>query len=453
MHLHILGICGTFMGGIAAIARSAGFKVTGSDRNIYPPMSTELEKAGIDIIEGYEAQQLDLKPDLVVVGNVMKRGMPVVERLLNENMPYLSGPQWLYEHCLKHKRVLCVCGTHGKTTTSAMLAYILEKCGKNPGFLIGGVTESLGGSAKFTDSDFFVIEGDEYDCAFFDKRAKFVHYHPEVAVLNNLEYDHADIYDDLRSIQRQFHHLVRTIPSKGAVIVPESCESLDEVLRMGLWSKEVRTGGVSGLHVKPLKAGGEAYELYYGSDFIGSVANQGPMGLHNLHNLVMAAAAAHEVGIEYHDALKALASFTFPKRRMELKGEVNGIKVYDDFAHHPTAVRLTTEALRAHVGRGEKIIVVFEPRSNSMKAGVNAQLLPHAFDAADWVFVYAHKSVSFDVKKALDGCKIPFEVEDCFDTLVAKVIDKAQSRASILCMSNGSFNGIHARLLEELRTR
>ena len=451
MHIHILGICGTFMGGIAMIARQAGFKVTGSDQNVYPPMSDELQQAGIEIYQGYDEKQLDLAPDLVVVGNVMKRGMPVIERLLNDKIPYVSGPQWLYEHYLKNKRVLCVAGTHGKTTTTSMLTHILECNGKNPGFLVGGIPENFGISARSTESEFFVIEGDEYDCAFFDKRAKFVHYHPEVAILNNLEYDHADIYEDLHSIQKQFHHLVRTIPSKGAVIVPNSSQSLDEVLKMGLWSKEVRVGGNEGLHAKLLKKDGSLFELYLGDKFICEVS--APItGLYNVQNILMAIAASYEIGIDYESAAKALASFKLPKRRMELKGEVNGVKVYDDFDHHPTAIKVTLEGVRAHVGEKTQIIAVFEPRSNSMKAGVNGDLLPKSFDSADYVFVYKSPQVNFDVEKDLQGCIVPWEVISDFDNLVATIVTKVEKPCAIVCMSNGSFNGIHAKILKKLQS-
>lgn len=449
MHIHILGICGTFMGGIAMVARQAGHKVTGSDRNVYPPMSDELKAAGIEIVEGYDAAQLDLNPDLIVVGNVMKRGMTVIERMLNEKWPYVSGPQWLYEHYLQHKKVLCVAGTHGKTTTTSMLCHILNEAGLNPGFLVGGIPENFGISARSTDSPYFVIEGDEYDCAFFDKRAKFVHYHPDVVILNNLEYDHADIYENLAAIQKQFHHLVRTVPSAGTVVVPSDCKALDEVLHMGLWSHEVRVGGED-LTYELLSRDGSAFKVMENGKAVTEV--HGPFtGLYSVHNALMALAAARAVGVSLETGAQALASFKMPKRRMELKGTVGEVSVYDDFAHHPTAVRVTLEGLRAHLDPDTRLIAVFEPRSNSMKAGVNGALLPHAFDSADEVYVYASPEVRFNVADALKGCPVPCEVDHDFEHLVATLVHKAHGKCAILCMSNGSFNGIHGKILYGLR--
>lgn len=451
MHIHILGICGTFMGGVALIAKQAGFKVTGSDLNVYPPMSDQLRQAGIEIVQGFDAEQLDLNPDLIVVGNVMKRGMSVIERMLDEKRPYVSAPQWLYEHYLKHKTVLCVCGTHGKTTTTSMLCHILDQCGLNPGFLVGGVPENFKISARSTDSKYFVIEGDEYDCAFFDKRAKFVHYHPDIAILNNLEYDHADIYENLAAIQKQFHHLVRTIPSHGTIVVPHQSKSLDEVLSMGLWSHLVRAGGDDELHARLIKPDGSLIELLYKDENLGQYALP-CTGEYNVRNALMALCAAKAAGISYQDGAKALQSFLMPKRRLELKGSVQGIEVYDDFAHHPTAVRVTLEGMRAHIGN-RPLVAVFEPRSNSMKQGALQQDLPGAFACADQVYVYASPQVHFDVEKAMDSCPVSCTVCHDFDKMVMHIASNVPPDGVILTMSNGSFNGICQKLLNALQNR
>lgn len=452
MHVHILGICGTFMGGIAMIAKQAGFKVTGSDKNVYPPMSDELEQAGIELITGFDEKQLEMNPDVIVVGNVMKRGMEVVEKMLNDNYKYVSGPQWLEEHYLTNKTVLAVAGTHGKTTTSSMLAWILEENGKNPGFLIGGIPENFGISARSTDSEYFVIEADEYDCAFFDKRSKFVHYHPKVLVMNNLEFDHADIFDSIKDIQKQFHHLVRTVPSKGLIVMPNNDLNLDEVIKMGVWTPCVKVGDENSIHAKLLKADGSSFEVYDKDTYIATV-NYNCTGSYNVHNSLMAIKAASYTGISLKDAALALNTFKLPKRRMELKGVVNGVSVYDDFAHHPTAIRLTIEGLRNKIGNDKRLIAVFEPRSNSMKMGANHQQLAASFELADEIFVYANESVKWDIKQLETQSNKPLHVIEDFDNLLTQIVNSSDKDTSILVMSNGGFNGIHGKLLQLLKSK
>ncbi len=451
MHIHILGICGTFMGGIAMIAKQAGFKVTGADLNVYPPMSDELLNAGIELIQGYGAEQLDLKPDLIVVGNVMKRGMPVIERMLNGNLSYVSGPQWLEEHYLRHKTVLAVAGTHGKTTTSSMLAWILEQAGLNPGFLIGGIPENFGVSARNTDSSYFVIEADEYDCAFFDKRSKFVHYHPKVLVMNNLEYDHADIFDSVRDIQKQFHHLVRTVPGEGTVILPEGYKTLEEVLEMGCWSNVVKVGGAS-LKAKSLNPDCSHFEIT-GQGIASPIDVTFPcIGRYSVDNALMAVAAAQAVGVKPEIAASALQSFKLPKRRMELKGIENNVAVYDDFAHHPTAIRVTLGGLRARLGNDKRLVAVFEPRSNSMKMGANHDQLAGSFEAADEIFVYDN-NLPWNVDALETQCRKPLHIIHDFDALVKAIVGASPAGTTVLVMSNGSFNGLHGKLLEALKKR
>lgn len=450
MHIHILGICGTFMGGIALIAKAAGHQVSGCDLNVYPPMSTELEGAGIEIMQGFGAEQLSLKPDLVVVGNVMKRGMPVIERLLNEKIPYVSGPQWLYEHYLKDKEVLAVAGTHGKTTTTAMLAWILECAGLNPGFLIGGVPENFAVGARASDSPYFVIEADEYDCAFFDKRSKFVHYRPVTAVLNNLEYDHADIFASLEEIKRQFHHLVRTIPGRGHVVVPQGDAALEDVLSRGLWSGKIYFAGPAGFNAELTEKDGSGYVLSYQRAELGTFTLP-CCGVHNVRNALAAIAAASTVSVEPVQAAKALETYKLPKRRLELKAAKNGCAVYDDFAHHPTAVLATLEGLRAHAGRDARIIAVFEPRSNSMKQGANSAALPAAFAPADEAVIYQGPQVKFDAATVMAQCPVPHQVFTDFGALRDYLAGRLKPGTVILTMSNGSFNGLAAYLADCLQ--
>ncbi len=451
MHIHILGICGTFMGGIAMIARQAGFKVTGADQNVYPPMSLELEQAGIELHQGYDARQLDIRPDLIVVGNVMKRGMPVIERMLNERWPYVSGPQWLEEHYLLKKRVLAVAGTHGKTTTSSMLAWILEKNGLNPGFLIGGIPSNFGISARSSDSPFFVIEADEYDCAFFDKRSKFVHYHPEAAILNNLEYDHADIFENVAAIEKQFHHLVRTIPQKGVIVAPKNDLNIKAALDMGCWTDVSYTSkqedaACADWSYSLIKADGSEFKVLKDGKCLAQVKFN-CSGEYNVHNALNAIAVADYVGIAAADAAAALSSFVLPRRRMELRGVVNGVSVYDDFAHHPTAVRLTLGGLRSHLGDHAHIIAVFEPRSNSMKMGANAEELKGSFISADETYIYASPEIKWNVD-ALSSEHI--HVVHDFEQLQKEIVASSARGSSILVMSNGSFGGIHQKLLDRL---
>lgn len=449
MHIHILGICGTFMGGIAMIAKQAGFKVTGSDLNVYPPMSDELEAAGIELIQGFDAKQLDIKPDLIVVGNVMKRGMEVVERMLNERIPYVSGPQWLEEHYLVNKKVLAVAGTHGKTTTASMLAWILQANQKDPGFLIGGIPENFGISARSTDYEYFVIEADEYDCAFFDKRSKFVHYHPTVLIMNNLEFDHADIFDSIKDIQKQFHYLVRTVPGNGLIVMPSNTQSLDEVIKMGCWTSRTVIGDKDGIHAKLLKSDGSEFEIYDADNLITTV-KYNCTGVYNVNNSLMAIKAASFTGISLVDGAKSLETFKLPKRRMELKGTSHGVTVYDDFAHHPTAIKLTLEGLREKIGHDKRLVAVFEPRSNSMKMGANHEQLASSLQSADEIFVYANDQVKWNVKELESQSEKPLHVVNNFDNLLDEIVMASPEGTTILVMSNGGFNGIHQKLLNKL---
>jgi UDP-N-acetylmuramate: L-alanyl-gamma-D-glutamyl-meso-diaminopimelate ligase len=455
MHIHILGICGTFMGGLAAIAREAGHKVTGCDANVYPPMSEQLRALDIELIEGYGADQLALKPDLFVIGNVVTRSRPqdyaLMEAILDAGANYTSGPQWLAEHVLRGRHVLAVAGTHGKTTTSSMLAWVLEAAGLAPGFLIGGVPLNFGISARLGQGTHFVIEADEYDTAFFDKRSKFVHYRPRTAVLNNLEMDHADIFPDLAAIETQFHHLVRTVPSKGRIVVNARDEALQRVLQRGCWSEVLRFGA---LREEPgaLRARGEpqAFDVLRGSLKIGHV-EWGLLGEHNQLNALAAIGAAEHVGVAPDAAAAALGRFENARRRMELVGEVGGVKVYDDFAHHPTAIRTTVGGLRQRVGL-ERVLAVFEPRSNTMKLGTMKAQLPWALEDADLSFCL-QGNYGWDARDALAPMGAQAVVADKVDALAAAVIAAARRGDHVLCMSNGSFGGIHAKLLEGLRAK
>jgi UDP-N-acetylmuramate: L-alanyl-gamma-D-glutamyl-meso-diaminopimelate ligase len=451
MHIHILGICGTFMGGIAVIAKQAGYRVTGCDADVYPPMSTQLAQAGIDLVAGFGEDQLRLRPDLWVIGNVVSRGNPLMEAILDRGDRYVSGPQWLAEHVLSGKWVLAVAGTHGKTTTSAMLAWILEDAGHNPGFLIGGVPRNFGISARLTESRHFVIEADEYDTALFDKRSKFIHYRPRTAILNNLEFDHADIFPDLAAIETQFHHLVRTVPSKGRLVVNARDEALQRVLTRGCWSEVVRFGA---LREEPgaLRARGEphAFDVLRGSLRIGRV--EWPLqGEHNQLNALAAIAAAEHVGIAPEAAAASLARFRNVKRRMERVGEAGGVAVYDDFAHHPTAIRTTVGGLRQRVGLA-RVLAVFEPRSNTMKLGAMKAQLPWALENADRSFCL-QGNYGWDARDALAPMGALATVADSVDALVADVVAVARPGDHVLCMSNGGFGGIHGKLLAALRAK
>ncbi|KJG01853.1 UDP-N-acetylmuramate:L-alanyl-gamma-D-glutamyl-meso-diaminopimelate ligase [Photobacterium angustum] len=448
MHIHILGICGTFMGGAAMLARQLGHKVTGSDANVYPPMSTMLEAQGIEIIQGYDPNQLDPAPDLVVIGNAMSRGNPCVEYVLNKNLRYTSGPQWLQEYLLHDRWVMAVSGTHGKTTTASMLAWILEDCGYQPGFLVGGVLGNFGISARLGESMFFVVEADEYDSAFFDKRSKFVHYHPRTLIMNNLEFDHADIFDDLKAIQRQFHHLVRTVPGNGRILAPKGVKNIDETLEMGCWSELEYIGGDGHWRAEKHHADGSVFDVYLDSDMVGTV-HWPLVGDHNVNNALMAIAAARHVGVTPDLACEALAKFINTKRRLELKGEVNGVTVYDDFAHHPTAIELTLGGLRAKVNQS-RILAVLEPRSNTMKLGVHKDDLAPSLHAADEVFFFQPPNIPWSVEEIAEQCSQPAYCSADLDDLVNNITNKAQPGDTILVMSNGGFGGIHDKLLAAL---
>ncbi|ALM84979.1 UDP-N-acetylmuramate:L-alanyl-gamma-D-glutamyl-meso-diaminopimelate ligase [Bordetella sp. N] len=460
MHLHILGICGTFMGGLALVARAAGHTVTGCDTGVYPPMSTQLEEQGIALTEGYGADQMALKPDLYVIGNVVTRGNPLMEAILESGAPYVSGPQWLCEHVLAGRHVLAVAGTHGKTTTSSMLAWILEFAGMKPNFLIGGVANDLKVSARFDPQvPWFVIEADEYDTAFFDKRSKFVHYRPRTAILNNLEYDHADIFPDLAAIETQFHHLVRTIPAGGRIVLPQADAALDRVLARGCWTPTVRFGdgaasqdGAGWEAGNPDEDGG--FEVRHQGRNVGRVG-WNLTGAHNRANALAALAAAEHVGVDSATGVAALSAFGGVKRRMELRGTVRDIKVYDDFAHHPTAIATTLEGLRRQVGPA-RILAVLEPRSNTMKLGAMADRLPAALADADLVFCFGASSgkhaLGWDPAKVLAPLGDRASSHDDLDPLVHAVTQAARPGDHILVMSNGGFGGVHGKLLAALET-
>lgn len=455
MHLHILGICGTFMGGLALIARAAGHKVTGCDAGVYPPMSTQLSEQGIDLIEGFGAEQLALKPDLYVIGNVVSRGNPLMEAILESGARYVSGPQWLGDNILPGAHVLAVAGTHGKTTTSSMLAWVLEAAGMAPNFLIGGVAQDLQVSARYDPARRpFVIEADEYDTAFFDKRSKFVHYRPRTAILNNLEYDHADIFPDLAAIETQFHHLVRTIPGSGRIIRPAQSEALDRVIARGCWSDTV-TFGADGLWQAGAPDADGAFEVVRAGRPAGTV-RWTLTGEHNRMNALAALAAAEHIGVPAEQGIEALSRFGGVKRRMELRGTVNGVKVYDDFAHHPTAIATTLEGLRRQVGPA-RILAVLEPRSNTMKLGAMAARLPQALADADLVFCFGARSGKHALGWNPDEVLAPLGDRACsyddMDALVDAVTGAARPGDQVLVMSNGGFGGIHGKLLEALRAR
>jgi len=446
MHIHILGICGTFMGGLAVLARAAGHKVTGCDANVYPPMSTQLEAQGIALIEGYGVEQVKLEPDVFVIGNVVTRGNPLMEEILNRGLPYVSGPQWLREHVLHGRWVLGVAGTHGKTTTSAMLAWILEHAGMNPGFLIGGVPQNFGVSARLTETPFFVIEADEYDTAFFDKRSKFVHYAPRTAVLNNLEYDHADIFPDLAAIETQFHHLVRTVPGNGLVVANGAETALDRVLARGAWTPVERFGGSGAWQAGESDADG-AFDVLHGGAVQGRV-QWNLLGAHNRQNALAAIAAARHAGVPVALAIEALGRFENVKRRMEVRGTQRGVTVYDDFAHHPTAIATTVAGLRRRVGTS-RILAVIEPRSNTMKLGVMKQALPGSLQEADRVYCYSG-GLNWNAAEALVPLGNKAEVHADLDSLIKAIAAHAQSGDQVLVMSNGGFGGIHEKLLKQL---
>ena len=449
MHVHILGICGSFMGGIAALAKSLGHTVTGSDRNVYPPMSTQLEGLGITLTEGYDVAQFEPEPDMVIIGNAMSRGNPAVEYVLDRNLPYTSGPQWLLDNLLKDRWVLAVAGTHGKTSTSSVLAWILEFAGYTPGFLIGGVPENFGVSARIGEGNFFVIEADEYDSAFFDKRSKFVHYRPRTLVLNNLEFDHADIFDDLNAIKKQFHHLVRSVPANGLILSEKHDNNMQDVLEMGCWTTQEFIS--KDWTAQKTQADGGRFEVYYQGQLQGEV-NWSLIGDHNVHNGLMAIAAAHNVGVTTDIAIESLSEFVNVKRRMEIKGTVANITVYDDFAHHPTAIKTTVEGLKANVGV-QRILAILEPRSNTMKLGIHKDQLTGSWAQADEVYIFEPASLRWSMDEVARDSVAPVHPYQDVDKLVEAVVKEAQPSDHILVMSNGGFAGIHDKLLNALSAR
>ena len=455
MHLHILGICGTFMGGIAALARASGHKVTGCDRNVYPPMSTQLAALGIDLIEGYGADQLALEPDVFVIGNALSRGNPLVEAILDSGRPYESGPDWLARNVLGDRWVLAVAGTHGKTTTSSLLAWVLEHAGLDPGFLVGGVPLDFQVSARLGTGRHFVVEADEYDTAFFDKRAKFVHYRPRTAILNNLEHDHADIYPDVPSIQRQFHLLLRMMPGNGRLVVNARDRHLAEVLEMGCWTPIERYSIDAGVTADwQLVAGDAGYghiEIRQGARSVGAV-DWRMFGRHNAENALAAFVAARHAGVEEQVALEALSRFGGVRRRLELRGDVDGVRVYDDFAHHPTAIRNTLDGVRRRQVNG-RVIAVLEPRSNTMKLGAHKAALADSLRSADRVFIYQSPEVKWDVAEAMRPLGATAVVQTDLELLTTALAVEARPGDQLVLMSNGSFGGLHERLLAALRER
>jgi UDP-N-acetylmuramate: L-alanyl-gamma-D-glutamyl-meso-diaminopimelate ligase len=466
MHIHILGICGTFMGGVAALAREAGHKVTGCDAGVYPPMSDQLRALGIDLIEGFGAEQLALKPDVFVIGNVVSRAhkengtakFPLMEAILDAGQPYISGPQWLAENVLQGRHVLAVAGTHGKTTTTSMLAWILECAGLNPGFLVGGVPLNFGVSARLGEK-YFVIEADEYDTAFFDKRSKFVHYRPRTAVLNNLEFDHADIFDNLAAIERQFHHLVRTVPATGRVVFNGAEDSLQRVLDMGCWSERVSFGGTSEGATHLMAQGSpDDFKVISNKELLGQVVWR-LQGVHNQNNALAAIAAAQHVGVAPSAAANALASFENVKRRMEVRGVVafksGEVTVYDDFAHHPSAIATTLDGLKRQLskaGSKSRILAVLEPRSNTMKLGTMKVQLADSLQDADLVFCHSG-GLGWDPREPLAIMGKRAQVADSIDELLSQVMQAVQAGDTIVCMSNGGFGGIHGKLLAALQLK
>jgi len=461
MHLHILGICGTFMGSLAQLAKAQGHKVTGSDQGIYPPMSDQLEQAGIEVIAGFDPAQLDPAPDCVIIGNAMSRGNPAVEFVLDRGLPYMSGPDWMGKYLLADKWVMAVAGTHGKTTTSSMLAWLLEYGGMNPSYLIGGVPENFSTSARLTDSNFFIIEADEYDTAFFDKRSKFVHYHPRTLVMNNLEFDHADIFDDLAAIERQFHHLVRTVPSTGQIIYPADNEALQRVIAQGCWSEQALIHSkqeADGWAVESVLADCSEFNVFHQGQKVATVT-WSLNGEHNMYNALAAIVAARHVGIEPRTAAEALAQFQSVKRRMELVGEVGSedetVRIFDDFAHHPTAIKLTLAGAKANQkvkARKGRLVAVLEPRSNTMKLGEHKAKLAASVEDADLTYWLEPEGLSWSLKEAVAGMQSQ-TVCQTVKTLEAQLLNDIQAGDDLVIMSNGSFSGLHRSLLAKLQAK
>ncbi len=453
MHIHILGICGTFMGSLAVLAKELGCHVTGSDANVYPPMSTQLEAQGITLMQGYEPAHLSPRPDLVVIGNAMSRGNAAVEHVLNEGIPYTSGPAWLAEHVLRGRHVIGVAGTHGKTTTTTMVAWILEQAGLNPGFLIGGVPKGFSASARLGSGECFVVEADEYDSAFFDKRSKFIHYAPRTAILNNLEFDHADIFEDLDAIKKQFHHLVRTVPGKGCIIVPADDENLADVLMKGSWTPVEKFAvdanpAEAAWRAESLGDDGSAFAVFRGGEKVGEV-HWTMTGRHSISNGMVAIMAAVQAGVAAADACRALSAFPGVKRRMEIVGEIKGVTVFDDFAHHPTAIATTLEGLRRKVGKA-RIIAVIEPRSNTMRLGSHKDSLAPSVVAADQVLWYQPEGLNWDLGPVVAASPVPAEVMNTIDAIIERVLQQAGPGDQVVIMSNGGFGGIHQKLLQAL---
>lgn len=450
MKIHILGICGTFMGGIALLARELGHEVSGSDANVYPPMSTQLMEQGITLTEGYDPSQLDSVPDLVIIGNAMTRGNPCVEHILNHGLRYTSGPQWLSDNVLQGRHVLAVSGTHGKTTTTSMLAWTLEAEGLNPGFLVGGIPENFGISARLGGKEYFVIEADEYDTAFFDKRSKFVHYRPKTLIINNIEYDHADIFADLAAIRREFHHLVRIVPDHGLIVALEGDPEIAKVLEMGCWTPVEYFGGEnSRWQARPLQDDYSEFEILVDNQ-PGGIMRWDLIGQHNANNVLAVAAAAGHVGITAGEVCEAMASFKSVKRRLQLLGVVNDITLYDDFAHHPTAIRVTLDALRAKVGK-HRIIAIMEPRSNTMRMGVHGDALAKSFSEADHVIFYQPENINWDLKQQTISLGSKREISSDIDNIVENVVKTTKPGDQIVFMSNGGFGGIQQKLLKRLQ--
>ncbi len=471
MHIHILGICGTFMGSLAQLAKQLGHRVTGSDANVYPPMSTQLEQAGIELIQGFDPIYLQpphmpAPPDLVVVGNAMSRGNPSVEYVLNQGIPYTSGPQWLRDHVLQGKWVLAVAGTHGKTTTSSMLAWILEYAGMEPGYLIGGVTKNFPTSARIGNTPFFVVEADEYDSAFFDKRSKFVHYNARTVILNNLEFDHADIFPDLAAIQKQFHHLVRTVPNNGLLISPVNDKALAEVIQQGCWTPQQQFAVIDTVngdkenesaHLQApipewqatlLAADGSSFAVIHNGEEVAKI-HWAQTGIHNVNNGLAAIIAARHVGVTPEHSARALEQFAGVKRRMEILADIHSIKVYDDFAHHPTAIKTTLAGLRAKVG-DQKIIAIIEPRSNTMRMGVHKSELNKSITDADDVLWYQPPNVDWAMDDIVNKSPVPAKLLRDLDELIHCTISISEPNTHIVIMSNGGFGGVHQKLVDHL---
>jgi len=454
MHIHILGVCGTFMGSLAQLAKDLGHRVTGSDTNVYPPMSTQLEQAGIELMQGFDPAHLQPAPDLVVIGNAMSRGNPAVEYVLAENIPYTSGPQWLRDHVLPGKWVLAVAGTHGKTTTSSMLAWILEYAGMAPGYLIGGVTKNFPNSARLGTTPFFVVEADEYDSAFFDKRSKFVHYNARTTILNNLEFDHADIFPDLAAIQKQFHHLVRTIPNNGLIIAPANDTALAEVLSQGCWTPQqqfscTNDNQTAEWQAQLIAADGSEFKVLHNGDEVAHI-HWDQTGLHNVNNGLAAIIAARHVGVTPEVSAKALTEFAGVKRRMECLADIHSVKVYDDFAHHPTAIKTTLAGLRAKVG-SDKIIAIIEPRSNTMRMGVHKNALNQSCTDADDVLWYQPTNADWAMDEVVNKSPVPAKLLRDLDELIHCAIALSEANTHIVIMSNGGFGGVHQKLIAQLK--